>query len=242
MKPEKDAYGQEVLAAFHGDKVLEIVERDDGYIDSSKIGPKGYFSRYRAWPREQREAIKFAKGRVLDIGCGAGRHSLYMQQKGHEVTSIDNSPLAIRICKKRGLKNARVLPIEKVSSLRKNTFDTIIMLGNNFGLFGSYKKAKRLLKALHRITTSDAIIICESLDVTKTNDPDHLKYQRWNIKRGRMRGQLRLRIRFKKYIGNWFDYLIVSKPEMKDILKGTGWKIKKFLDGERFYIAIIEKE
>ena len=63
------------------------------------------------------------------------------------------------------------------------------------------------------------------------------------FKRGRMAGQLKLRIRFEKCIGDWFDYLLVSKKEMQEILKDTGWKIKKFIrSGKSFYIAIIEKE
>jgi len=46
-----------------------------------------------------------------------------------------------------------------------------------------------------------------------------------------------------KYVGRWFDYLMVSKEEMKEILKGTGWKVKKFIDSEdSLYIAIIEKK
>ena len=58
-----------------------------------------------------------------------------------------------------------------------------------------------------------------------------------------MPGQLRIRIRFRNYVGDWFDYLLVSKKEMKVILKDTGWKVKKFIDvGDHMYSAIIEKE
>lgn len=58
-----------------------------------------------------------------------------------------------------------------------------------------------------------------------------------------MPGQLRIRVRFRNYIGDWFDYLLVSKNQMKDILKDTGWKVRKFIDSGKFiYIAVIEKE
>ena len=114
------------------------------------------------------------RGRVLDVGAGAGRVSLYLQKKGLKVTAIDNSPLAIRVCKKRGVKDARVLPIEKIAIFKPNTFDSIVMYGNNFGLFGSFKKAKMLLKKLYRITTPRAVIIAESNDPYKTKDPAHI--------------------------------------------------------------------
>lgn len=242
MDLNKDAYGQEVWAFFQGKESYEIVERDDSFIGLSGGAP-AYFADFKDWPKIEKQTIKLAKGKILDIGAGAGRNSIYLQKKGFDVTAIDNSPLAIKVCKKRGVKKAKVLPIEKISTFKPHSFDTIIMFGNNFGLFGSYKKAKTLLKKLHKITSPSALILAESNDVYKTDDPVHLSYHKLNEKRGRMPGQLRIRIRFKKYIGDWFDYLLVSKDQMKDILKGTGWKVRKFIDSDKsIYIAIIEKE
>jgi SAM-dependent methyltransferase len=241
MKPEEDAYGQEMWACHNGEGTYEIVERDDGYID---IGPdtKVYFSRYEEWSPHEKKAMEFVKGRVLDIGCGPGRHSLYLQDKGFDVLGIDVSPLAIKVCKLRGLKKAEVMSIEEVD-FKPNSFDTIIMMGNNFGLFGNPKRAKRLLKKFHKMTSKNTLIIADTRDPYKTENPFHLEYQKFNRKRGRMSGQLRIRIRYKKYTTKWFDYLIVSKEEMKEILRGTGWKIKEFLDSrDSGYITIMEKE
>jgi SAM-dependent methyltransferase len=242
ISSKKDAYGQEVWAYLNGKKWYEVIERDDSFVDVSP-GGEDYFQAFKGWPKHQRQAIKFVRGRVLDVGAGAGRVSLYLQKKGLKVTAIDNSPLAIRVCKKRGVKDARVLPIEKIAIFKPNTFDSIVMYGNNFGLFGSFKKAKMLLKKLYRITTPRAVIIAESNDPYKTKDPAHISYHKFNLRRGRMAGQLRIRLRIRNYIGDWFDYLIVSRPEMRNILKGTGWKVKKFVDsGRSMYVAVIEKE
>jgi 2-polyprenyl-3-methyl-5-hydroxy-6-metoxy-1,4-benzoquinol methylase len=65
-----------------------------------------YFLEYEDWPVFERKAIESVKGRVLDIGCGAGRHSLYLQKKGLNVLGIDSSPLAIKICKLIGVKKS----------------------------------------------------------------------------------------------------------------------------------------
>jgi hypothetical protein len=160
-----------------------------------------------------------------------------------DVTGIDNSRFAIRICKERKLKKAINISIEQIGKFRKGSFDTIIMFGNNFGLFGSFKKAKVLLKKMHRITSKNAIIITENVEPYKTTDIAHISYHKFNKKRGRIAGQLRIRIRFRQYIRNWFDYLLVSQKEMKDILKGTGWKVKRFINSNNYmYTAIIEKE
>jgi len=240
LKPEEDAFGQEIWAYHKGRDSFEIIERDDGFFDASS-GPKMYFSEYENWPAHEKKAMEFVKGRVLDVGCGAGRHSLHLQKNGFDVLGIDKSPLAVKVCKIRGLKKAEVMPIEEVD-FRPNSFDTIIMMGNNFGLFGSFKKARRLLKRFHKMTSKNALIIAESRDPYKTSNATHLEYQEFNRKRGRMSGQLRLKVRFEKYATRWFDYLIVSKLEMEEIVKGTGWKVREFIDsGDSPYIAIIEK-
>jgi SAM-dependent methyltransferase len=223
-------------------EVSEIVERDDGFFGVS-TGAKYYFSEYRSWHDRERKAMRYVTGRVLDVGCGAGRVSLYLQKKGFDVLGLDVSPQAIRVCKIRGLKNARVMPITKISS-KLGKFDTVIMFGNNFGLFGSRKRAKWLLKRFHRMTTEHARIIAESLDPYNTNDPAHLHYHKLSRRRGRMAGQLRIRVRYREYATPWFDYLLVSKREMRDILKGTGWRLKRTLDSSRSpaYIAVIERK
>jgi hypothetical protein len=67
-----------------------------------------------------------------------------LQQTGHDVTGIDNSPGAIEVCRSRGLKNMLMRPIANVAEFESNSFDTILMLGNNFGLFGDAINAKKI--------------------------------------------------------------------------------------------------
>lgn len=245
MELNKDALGQELWAFFHGEKSFEIIERNDGYINFS-AGALEYFAEFNDWSEIQKQAINYAQGRVLDVGSGAGRVSLYLQNKNFDVLAIDNSPLAIEVCKKRGVKHAKVLPIEQIGRYKPNNFDTIIMLGNNFGLFGSYKKAKILLKKFYKITSKNALLIVESVDPYKAEEPIHLAYHKSNMQKGRMSGQLRIRVRFRNYATDWFDFLFVSKDEMTEILNDTGWKVKKFIGSDNnlypVYSAIIEKE
>ena len=240
LKPKEDAFGQMLWAYYQGKEVFDVWERNDNYISVSS--PKTYFLEYEDWPLHQRTAIEFVKGKVLDIDCGACRHSLYLQKKGFEILGIDRSPLAVNVCKLRGMKRAEVMSIEDIIVKKSSSFDTIIMLGNNFSLFGSYKKGRRLLKKLHRITSRAALIIAETRDPYKTDNSAYSDYYELNRKRKRMSGQLRGRDRFEKFVSPWFDWLMVSKDEMKEILNGTGWKVKEFIDsGDVQYIAIIEK-
>ena len=84
-------------------------------------------------------------------------------------------------------------------------------------------------------------LLAQTMDTYATKKGEHLDYQAYNRKRGRMSGQIKLRIRYKKLATPWFDYLIVSRSEMKAILKGTGWKVSKFIGKGASYIAVIEK-
>jgi SAM-dependent methyltransferase len=241
MRNLQDSHGHAMFDYLKGKGGFEVVERNDGFVTPTNA-PAVYFSKYRHWPAHEKKAMRYARGKVLDIGCGAGRHSLYLQEKGLDVLGIDTSPLAIKVCRLRGLKKTKLMSITHVGP-NLGKFDTLIMFGNNFGLFESYNKARRLLKRFHKITSDKARIIAESMDPYKTDEPDHLEYHKFNRKRGRMTGQIRLRVRYKKYATPWFDYLLVSEDEMKHILKGTGWQVKGFLDSDDpVYVAIIEKE
>lgn len=243
MKINRDAYGQQLLAQYHSRQTtVEIIERDDDYIDTGS-NPGLYFSEYRQWSPLEKRAIKLVKGRVLDIGCGAGRHALYLQEKGFDVTGIDNSPGAIRVCKLRGLKKALVRPISDVDKFKPASFDTIIMMGNNFGLFGSFENARTILKKFARITAPDARIVAKTLNPYKTDNPLHPPYHRANRRRGRMGGQIRMRVRYGKAVGEWFDYLFVSPEEMREILSDTDWCIGELLNAEEAnYVAVIQKK
>lgn len=243
IKNNQDAFGENLLAQYHsGIMSSELIERDDGYLDTGS-DPGDYFSEYKNWSKGEQKAIARARGRVLDVGCGAGRHSLYLQQEGFDVTGIDNSPGAVKVCKLRGIKKALVLPIEAVDKFAAGSFDTVLMMGNNFGLFGSRKRAKLLLKKFAKITAPGGKIIAGSLNPYQTTNPDHLRYHKRNKKLGRMGGQIRFRIRYKSVIGKWFDYLFVSREEMQDILSETDWRAEKFIRsfGDN-YLAIISKK
>ena len=188
---------------------------------------------------------------MLDVGCGLGRVALHLQAKGLRVVGIDNSPSAIAACRRRGVKDARVVPIAQATRKRLGVFDTIVMCGNNFGLLGSFDGGRTLLRRFHAMSSLPGRIIAQ------TNDPHlppgqkpcsavekcHLAYRRANVRRGRMAGQIRFRIRYRDLCTPYLDYLFVSKDEMSQMAAGTGWRVTRFFDsGGPNYIAVLEKE
>lgn len=239
---DRDAFGHLLFDYLNGNEVMEVIERDDGFIGVSAMGPKVYFADFADWPVHQQEAMRrLVPGRTIDLGCGAGRVELYLQNQGRQVIGIDNSPLAVEVCRRRGVIDVRLLSITQVSA-SLGIYDNIVMLGNNWGLVGNPRRARWLLRKFYAMTTPGARIIAESNDIYQTDNPDHLNYHAYNRERGRLPGQLRLRVRHRVFVGDWFDYLIVSREEMRAIVDGTGWRITDFIDsGGSFYVAVMEK-
>jgi len=241
LQSDQDAFGRSMYDYHLKGEGFEIIERDDGYITPG-FGPQQYFKVYDEWPDAEKAAMNHVRGRVLDIGCGAGRHSLYLQGQGFQVTGIDSSPLVIQTCRERGLKDARLLSLTGISRKLGN-YDTILMLGNNFGLAGTPTRAKWLLRKLHGLTSPSGRILAQTRDPYQTDDEDHLRYHATNYEMGRLPGQLRIRVRYKCFTSPWFNLLLVSTEELLLILQDTGWSIATVLPGEGgIYTAILEKE
>lgn len=218
----------------------ELVERDDGNIEPSG-GPDAYFSGPADWAPYELDALKHVRGRILDIGCGAGRISLHLQRLGHRVTAIDSSPGAVETSKRRGVPDSRLMSVTQLSP-RLGTFGTIVLFGNNFGLFASEKRAKWLLRRFHRLADDAGRIVAESTDPYQTNEERHLDYHERNRRRGRMGGQVRVRVRYKMLATPWFDYLLASEAEVEDLLDGTGWYLQhSFHSGAGPYSMVIGK-
>src|SRR6266508_5951483 len=156
LRAGQDAYGQIYLALFEGREAQQIMERDDGLIYCGD--PSDYFAPYRRWPATEKQAMRAVRGRVLDVGCGAGRVSLYLQERGHDVVAIDASPLAIEVVKRRGVTRAEVRSLADLDR-SLGIFDTIILLRNNSGLVGKEGSAPRSLRRLAAITSDHGRII-----------------------------------------------------------------------------------
>jgi SAM-dependent methyltransferase len=107
----------------------EIVERDDGCTDAATFD---YFAPVRRWPADERRALRYVRGRVLDVGCGGGRVALELEARGHEVLAIDPSPGAVAVARRCGARDVRRLRLEDMDESLGH-FGTVLMYGNRNG-------------------------------------------------------------------------------------------------------------
>jgi SAM-dependent methyltransferase len=244
LDEREDAYGAAIRDHHAGEESYEVIERDDGWIGIS-AGTDLYFSEYDAWSDSEQAAVARAEGRVLDVGCGAGRHALYLQERGREVVGIDVSPGAVEVSRDRGV-DARPLDVADVRELDAEPFETVVMFGNNFGLVGTRATAPRVLGGLAAVTTDDARLLAGTRDPYATDDPNHAAYHELNRERGRLGGALRIRTRYERRASPWFDYLVVSPAELRELLGPTAWELAAVvepngLDETGDYVAELRK-
>lgn len=235
----EDLFGQAFADYFQGKRYGLRLERDDGYVDSQNLGL--YFQDFGQFPPAERKALAHARGRVLDIGVGAGRVALYLQEKGLDVVGIDISDRALEVCRQRGVRK-----LVKMSAcdlkFKRNSFDTALAFCNNFGLCGDMVGVGRMLEKLHGIIRRDGVFLAESIHPTKTNNRAHLKYHRLNIGRGRPPGQATLRSLYRGKKGDWWDLLKVRPSEMRELCAETGWTITKTYRGAPAYVYVLKKD
>ncbi|WP_436925531.1 class I SAM-dependent methyltransferase [Halosimplex amylolyticum] len=226
---ESDAFGAAMRDHYAGEDVVEIIERDDGWIGVN--GVEGYFRDPDEWPDIVTRALDRVDGRILDVGCGPGSHALHLQERGHDVAGIDVSPGAIEVARDRGVDDVREVDVADVAdAFEPDTFDAVIMMGNNFGLVGTAETAPERLRALAEVATDDAVLVGQSRDPTATDDEHHLAYHERNRERGRLPGALRIRVRYEVYATPWHDYLMAAPDTMAELAEATPWEFVEAIE------------
>lgn len=199
---------------------LQVIERDDAYVSIEDA--YRYFSRPDEWIAGERHAVAVAAGRVLDVGCGAGRHLRAITSRGHDALGIDPSPGAVAVAQAQGL-NARVGTALNPGDIGR--FDTILMLGGNLGLLGSRDQAPAVLDSLARLARPGARLLAIGHDHTKAATPEHRAYHERNRERGRMPGQVRMRVRYRSWASSWFDRLLLTPAELEELAAPSPWML-----------------
>jgi SAM-dependent methyltransferase len=242
MNEGTDVFGTALGDWTRGKSEPEIFERDDGLTETG-AGHELYVADLAGWLPAERRAIRYARGRVIDVGCGAGRVALHLQDHGYSVVGLDSSPLAVRTAAARGVKETWCMPVEALTA-QIGSFDTIVLFGNNFGIFGTPGRLRKMLTTWARLTPPGARILAGSTNPYGGGAPLITRsYYFRNRRRGRLPGQVRFRIRYGDDVGPWLSWLFVSRAEMITLLRGTGWHRSHIFGGpvSEPYVAVLEK-
>jgi SAM-dependent methyltransferase len=229
---EGDAFGHYLLDALAGRATALAYERDDGYLDVDR-------SDYLAdWSARDQWALDRLSGHVVDVGAGAGRASLVLQQRDQPVLALDTSPGAIEVCRRRGVRQTFHGCLEDLAGQTDQRFDRFLFLGNTLGLMGAPDRVAGFFGTLESLSRPGAMVVGGGLDPYPTGVPEHLAYHEYNRRQGRLAGQVRLRTRYRAWATGWFDVLWLSVPELTGLAGSAGWRVTDVLPGPLYAAAL----
>lgn len=235
MKKETDAMGKAIADYYKGRRDGKICVLSPMF-DDDEIPLETLFRTFRYMPKLEQKALKMAKGRTLDVGAGSGCHSLWLQEKGIDVTAIDISPYSVETMKERGLVNVK----EQDFFTLEEKYDTILMLMNGIGIVGTIDKLPAFFKHIDKVLAEDGQLLCDSSDLCYLYEdedgiielPDDGKYY----------GELEYTMCYDDIKGDSFPWLYIDANTLRNYAELHGFKMEIVRRGEHYdYLARITR-
>lgn len=227
----KDLFGNALLDYQSGNYSEDLITSTN-ISDEDSLPLPYLFRDYIKMPRLEQKALQLSKGSILDVGCGAGNHSLWLQKKGCNVKAIDNSIGAVEVSKKRGVLNVELKPLLEESEI----FDTILLLMNGTGIFQELPQVSIYLKHLKSLLKPDGQILIDSSDIAYMyNDDDGGSWV--DLNSGYL-GELDYYLSYKGEQEIPMKWLYLDFETLKMACLSVGLKCEKLMDGDHFdYLA-----
>lgn len=204
-------------------------------FDEDEIPVSTLFREFDEMPEIEREALKLASGRVLDVGAGAGCHSLALQDMGKDVTAIDISPLSIDTAQKRGVEKAMLKDFFSMSA-DEGKYDTILFLMNGIGIAGSIDALPVFFGKIRELLTADGCVLLDSSDIRYVfeNEDGSLDI---NLD-DNYYGELEYQMQYKRVKGEPFPWLYIDFATLQGYAEENGFEAEMVLEGEHYdYLA-----
>jgi SAM-dependent methyltransferase len=228
-----DIFGKAILD-FQTNNSPEDIITETNISEADEMDVAYLFRSYKEMPKLEKKALQLSKGKVLDVGCGAGSHSLYLQNdKNLEVTSIDISENAIQACQLRGLKNAKV---QNVLDLENETFDTILLLMNGTGIFQTISQTSKYLQKLKTLLAPNGQLLIDSSDIIYMYDEN--EDGSFLVPADSYYGELTFTISYKNQIEEPFPWLYLDYNTLQNAAFANGFQCELIEEGNHFdYLA-----
>jgi SAM-dependent methyltransferase len=231
-------HGLALLDFFNGKTFAEVVVHDaDGYTE---VVPASVF--FRA-PEEfsalEEAALDLCRGRVLDVGAGAGCHSLVLQERGLQVCAIDIAAEAVDVMRGRGVRDARRADIFRFQA---EPFDTLLLLMNGIGVVGKVAGLRPFLATLGRLLQPAGQILLDSFDPGPENGPEAAGPGDQERPCPYV-GEMRFQLEYHGRKGEMYDWLFVDFETLAGEARAAGWIAASiWQEEEGHYLARLTRE
>ncbi|WP_374443676.1 class I SAM-dependent methyltransferase [Epilithonimonas sp.] len=232
----KDLMGRAIWDYYHNDNP-EDLQTETSISELDELPVDYLFRDFDGMNKIEQKALKLAHGKVLDIGAGAGSHSLYLQnERNLEVTALDISPKSIEVCRLRGIRNVAT---QNMLQFSDGTFDTILLLMNGTGIFQSLNVIDIYLKKLHSLLNPKGQILIDSTDILYMFDED--EDGGILIPADGYYGELDYIVHYKGESEEPIKWLYLDFNTLKNAAEHNAFKIEKILQDEDSYLARLIK-
>ena len=227
-----DLFGKAILD-FQTNNLPEDLVTETNISEADEMSVGYLFRSYNEMPKLEKKALQLCKGKVLDIGCGAGSHSLHLQQKGFDLSAIDISANAIKACELRGLTNVRV---QNILDLDNESFDTILLLMNGTGIFGTLSETSKHLQKLKSLLNPNGQILIDSSDIIYMFD--EAEDGSYMVPADGYYGELTFSISYKGETEDTFPWLYLDYNTLQNAAQANGLQCELVLESNHFdYLA-----
>ncbi len=230
----KDLFGKAILD-FQTNNSPEDLITETSISEEDEMSVAYLFRDFSGMPKLEQQALLLSKGKVLDVGCGAGSHSLYLQkEKNLEVTAIDISNNAVEACQLRGITDVFKIDLLEFNSVDK--FDTILLLMNGTGIFGKLENVSKYLQKLKSLLAENGQILIDSSDIIYMFDEEE-DGGKW-IPGDAYYGELEFTISYKGQKEAPFPWLYMDYNTLQNAAIANGLKCELVLEGDHYdYLA-----
>lgn len=229
LKKHHDPIGQAVWDYLNGDTGSNILVTTD-IAEDEYLTPSYFFRSYDQMPVQEQEALRRCKGKILDVGAGAGAHSLWLQENGYDVDSLDISPLSCETMKRRGIRNVL---LQDIYTLKEKKYDTILLLMNGAGIAQTLPGLEQLLLHLRSLLNPGGRILADSSDLlylfTDENGDTWI-----DIASDTYYGEMEYQLTYKKIKGKPFQWLYVDPASFIDYAQRCGFRLIEKIAGPHF--------
>ncbi len=233
LSRSKDPMGHAIYDYYHN-KPLSILRVECSIAADDEIPIPYLFREYEEFPNLEQVAMKYCKGRILDVGIGAGCHCAYLMSQGFEVLGIDISELAVEVCKEKGIAVKAI----SIYDLNEEGYDTILLLMNGLGIVGDFGGLDRFFQKAKGILNPGGQILVESSDIKYMFEEEDGSFK---IPFGtKFYGELEYRMSYNNIEGDAFPWLYLPFELLEDHAKKHGFGIERlFEDDSHAYLAKI---
>ena len=185
------------------------------------------------------KALELSKGRILDVGAGAGCHALALQNRGMEVTAIDVSPLSVEVMTKSGIDDARLVNLYNETLCEK--FDTILMLMNGSGIIGKIANMPQFFARIDSLLAEGGQVLMDSSDLIYLFEDEDGGVD--IDLAGDYYGEVDFTMQYKNIKGETFDWLYIDFETLAFHAAENGFEAELVMQGEHYdYLARLTRK